>query len=460
MKSIRASLPFAFGIGALALLLGGCSVKWQVVQDPYANYHRIDQRVQIQLNQINSAVQNGSMWAPMAQVLSENDDMIRQIAWHYQGGQSVDLTPQQAAYLDSLLNDNAVAINDALARRDQWAQAFEGNWDFSYATYQDRALYIAYLHYQLDRQQAIVDEARQSGALTDPQAQDLKTRILVIRNSEAGCYDLNRRLDLTPNQIHRLQQMVDDNSRFIRFKTHRERGRWKGDRFEGWSGQRKQFTNSPWLNNKPPDDGTNQGQTNHNRYWDGRPFQRQAPAPTATPVPYHAVAPTATPVPHHVAVPTATPVPVVHAQPTVPVSVHPDHPDHPLHPDHPDHPGTSQNIQAAMPTATPVPAVQHWHPTPMGLLNEKGPAWRNRLKAGLTPTPQPAQPASNPPTAVPTAAQPDTSQATPASTPDQSNGNNPTDQSDHPDHPGHPHHPGHPDNGGNDDNSQGSNQGN
>ncbi|HJT24715.1 MAG TPA: hypothetical protein VJ873_09075, partial [bacterium] len=77
MKSIRALLPFAFGIFGLAFLLGGCTVKWQVVNDPYANYHRIDQRVQIQQNQINSAVQNGNLWAPMAQVLAENDDMIR-----------------------------------------------------------------------------------------------------------------------------------------------------------------------------------------------------------------------------------------------------------------------------------------------------------------------------------------------------------------------------------------------
>ncbi|HJT25135.1 MAG TPA: hypothetical protein VJ873_11210, partial [bacterium] len=369
--------------------------------------------------------------------------------------------PQQAAYLDSLLNDNAVAINDAIARRDQWAQAFEGNWDFSYDTYQDRALYIAYLHYQLDRQQAIINEAYQSGMLTDPQAQDMKTRILVIRNSETGCYDLNRRLDLTPNQINRLQQMVDDNNRFIRFRTHRERGRWKGDHYAGWTGQRKQYANNPWLNNHPLDDGSNQGQTNGAHYWDGRPFQRQAPAPTATPVPYHAAAPTATPVPHHAAIPTATPVPVAQAKPTVPVSIHPnhpDHPDHPLHPDHPGHPGTSQNTQAAAPTATPIPAVSNPNPEPTRS-HENGPAWRNHQKAAWTPTPQPAAP-SNPPTPVPTVAPSASNPATAAPTPDQSGNGDQTDQSDHPDHPGHPHHPGHPGNSGNDDNSQGSDQGN
>lgn len=450
MKSFRASMPFAFGIGALALLLGGCNIKWQVVNDPYAYYHRIEQRIQIQLNQIDADVQNGSLYGPMAQVLTENDVMIRQLAWHYQGGQSVDLTLRQANYLDSLLNDNAAAINDAIMRRDQWAQAFEGNWNFSYDTFQDRLLFVAYLHYQLDRQQAMVDDATQSGLLTPSQSQDMKTRIQVIRNSETGCYNLNGRLDLTASQINRLQQMADDNNRYLRFRTHRQGGRWKGDQYGGWSGQKKQYSENPWLNNKPAEDNSNQGQTNRARYWDGRPFQRQALVPTPLPV---APAPTATLVPFHAAVPTYTARPIAAAPTSTPLPTaasqnHWVHPGHPGHPNHPGHPGIARNPQggpstidngtkgnssqtAAAPTSTSQPVAA----TPVS-----------------TPVPQQAASA---PTPVP-AITPSIS-STPTAVADQSDNSDQSDQSDHPGHPGHPDHPGHPShpgNGGNNGNSQ------
>ncbi len=431
MKSFRASLTCAFAAGFLFLFLGGCNIKWEVVQDPYANYHRIEQRVQIQLNQINNLAQNGSLWPPMAQVLSENDDMVRQMAWHDQGGQSVDLTPQQAAILDSFLNDNAMAINDAVARHDQWAQAFSGGWAPSPSTYSDRLMTIAYLHYQLDRQQASIDDALQSGTMTPAQAQDLKTRIQVIRNSEAGCYNTNGRLDLNPTQIGRLRQMAEDNDRLLRFRTRGQHGRWKGDEYGGWGGQKKQYTDNSWLNGAPPSDDPNRGQTTHGRYWDGRPFKQRASAPT--PVPYQA-APTSTPVPappgptplptrYHAwnptptvqpvaAVPTPTPVPVVSAPTAVPTSA-------------PTHyrawvPTPTSQPLAAAPTATPVPVVSA--PTPL-------------------PTPA-SQPVAQAPTSTPVPSQ------------------NPSDDSDFSDHRRHKKHgdlPGNPDNGGNTGDSDGSN---
>lgn len=336
MEHIKRS-PFSFmlGLSAIALLLQGCNVKWEVVQDPYANYHRILQRVQIQTNQIDTAANNGSMVPPVAQVLVENDIMIRQLAIRYQSSQSTDLTPSQTYYLDNLLSDNGSAINDALARPDQWAQAFQGAWPFNYELSQDRLLYIACLHYQIDQEQARIDDAYQAGYLTDVQAQELKTRSEVIRNYEVECYNQNGRMDLNMAQIQQLGQMADDNNRYLSFRTHQRTGRWQGDHFNQWQNQRQHFTNHPWTQGGPGNDNSGAGTNNPAppQYWDGRPVQRAPAKPTSAPVaqapavnqgfsPSAGVAPTFTPVP----------VQAVSSLPTQVPAVSPKGPDHSLHP--------------------------------------------------------------------------------------------------------------------------------
>lgn len=343
MKIYRPSLWFLSGFCVLAFLQQGCNIKWEVVNDPYANFHRIGQRVQIQLNQIDSAVQTGNLDRPTAQVLSENDDMVRQLASHYQTNQSADLTSNQTIKLDNMLNDNGMAINDAIQRHDQWSQAFQGRWSYSYNTPQDCMLGASYLQYRIDQQSAAIDDAYQSSRLSDAQARDLRTRVQIVRNTEIGYYNENGRMDLTPGQLIALKQMADDNDHYLRFRTQRKNGNWKGDQYQGWTGQKNYYSQNQWLPKAENTGEGNQGNQSTVHYWDGRPVRQaapstnpnppQAPAPTAIPQTFNryipprtapappagmpaaapktivALAPTSTPVPVQAvaAVPTATP---------------------------------------------------------------------------------------------------------------------------------------------------------
>jgi hypothetical protein len=322
-----------FLLAAIALVLQGCNIKWQTVQDPYPNYHLIERRIQSQSEQIDRAVSDGYLNPPMAQALADNVEFIRKTAWEYQnntGAQIADLTPAQTRFLGILLNDNAMAINDAMTRTNRWASAFGGAWNFDFTYRPDRMLYIAYLHHQLEEQQAMVEDGLNQGYLNPSQAADLRSRIQVIRETEWDDYDQNQSLDLSRDQMEELAQMVDDNYRYIRFRSQFARTKpWKGDRFDSWGQYRQDFQVST-TNNFYTAPNTSMP-TQYKKYWDGRPIKPQAPAPTATPVPYvQPAVPTRTPTPYVApAAPTATPVP-----------------------------------QAPKPTATPVPAAPAATATP------------------------------------------------------------------------------------------------
>jgi hypothetical protein len=333
---------------ALSLLMGGCNVKWEVVQDNFPNFHLIERRANSQDLMIGNALQNGQLVPPVAQALSDTVDYIRHLAWDYQnptGGQTQDLTAPQTRFLGLLLNDNQASFNDAIARPDRWASCFQGAWNYNFSYRADRQLFIAVLHYQLVQQSAMIEDAVSNGSLFPSQAADLRSRIQVIREAEWDDFNQNGALDLTQDQMEELSQMLDDNYRYLRFRAQYRDRRWAGDRFDAWGQYKKDFAvtpstlpNTPTTNNKywdgrPPkvQNPSTQTQTNNN-YWDGRTTKVQNPAsnppvqnnpnlpapsssglfpwvvrttPTFTPVP---ATPTRTPIPW-VAPPTSTPRP-------------------------------------------------------------------------------------------------------------------------------------------------------
>jgi len=311
MKNFQRSLASLFLGFGLLFLQEGCNVKWTVVNDAYPNFHRIQQRIQMQSDQIDSNLQVGNLNRPMAQALAENLDMVRQLAWQYQsqtGSPALDLDANQTLYLDNLLNDNAALVTDAVQHRDLWAQSFQSGWNYEDQSGENAMFFNLYLHYQLLTQQAQVDDAVQSGLLTPNQAQAMRNRIQIIRNVEMSDYNQDGRLVLTWNQIQDLSQMAEDNSRFLRYKMRRNNGKWDGDHYRSWKNDRDQYQSKPVLTSPPS--GSPQQNALSSKYWDGRPGFRktQSSIPAATAVPI-AAAPTATPLPAAVAVPTATSVP-------------------------------------------------------------------------------------------------------------------------------------------------------
>ncbi len=170
-------------------------------------------------------------------------------------------------------------------------------------------LYIAYLQYQVKQQQSAIDAAVQSGNLTPDQSQELSNRTQVIVSVERNDYGQNGRLDLSSDQIQELRQMEDDNNRYIRFKTHHQKGAWGGDQYGRWNDQNQQYANSRPMPNPNPanaESGTSLTQP-HNG--EGRPINPQSPSPGTTAPRVIAAIPTSTPVPVVASVPTAAPVP-------------------------------------------------------------------------------------------------------------------------------------------------------
>jgi hypothetical protein len=191
----------------------------QPPSDPYPNARHIEERCAEQTNRISSAVGQGVLGQDSGEGLAENVAMIRQAAYRdrHQDGQVTDLYPDQASDLDAMLNDNAASIEDAIQRHQEWATAFDQGDAYAYQadTPQDRRLYIVHLHASLADQEYAVQSGVQSGRISQDQAQDFNAGIRSARSFEWDCYAHNRRMDLAPDQIIRLRQMVDDNYRRI-----------------------------------------------------------------------------------------------------------------------------------------------------------------------------------------------------------------------------------------------------
>ena len=174
-------------LAVFALLLGGCNVKWTVVQDNFPNFHLIERRCQLQDQQIGTNVQSGQLPSRIAQSLSNHVEMIRHMAWEYQnptGGQVRDLTAPETRFLGVLLNDNQMALNDALARSEQWANCFHGAWSYNFNYKQDRLLFVAVVQDRLTVQGARVEDADANGALSPSQVADFRSRLQVVREAE------------------------------------------------------------------------------------------------------------------------------------------------------------------------------------------------------------------------------------------------------------------------------------
>ncbi len=72
-------------VSAFSLLQQGCTVKWQVVNnpDPYPNATRIEQRVKNQVYRITSSFNAGNLGQDMADGLVENGEIreVRSMAY-------------------------------------------------------------------------------------------------------------------------------------------------------------------------------------------------------------------------------------------------------------------------------------------------------------------------------------------------------------------------------------------
>lgn len=310
-------------LAALALLTGGCNVHWTVVQDNFPNFHLIERRANFQDQQIGNAVQTDQLARPYAQALSDNLDLIRHLAWEYQNGtegQPQDLSAPQTRFLGILLNDNQSAINDALTRQSQWANAFQGGWNYDFSYQPDRLLYIAVLQHQLVEQEAMVEDALSNGSLSPSQVADLRSRIQVVREAEWDDYNQNGSLDLNRDQMEELSQMVDDNYRYLRFRAQYSDRRWSGDHFDSWGQYKKDFAVTP--SNLPAISTTN------NKYWNGRTTRVQNPPNT---IPAQSTAPSKLPPPSNSGIfswalhptPTVTPMPQVPAPTSIPKAFYP-----------------------------------------------------------------------------------------------------------------------------------------
>ncbi len=292
--------------GSLLFGLQGCDITYTVVNqapDPYANAHSIQRRAQFQIDRINTAWQANQLNADMAAVLKDNDFRIYWLAKQEVDANNPpqDIDANQTYNLQMMLADNDNNINDAIARHDQWAQAFQGGWDSGYNA-PSQPLNQCYLTYQLQRQETQVNNAVAAGQLTPDQAQDIRGRIQVVLNVQMNYYRQNGRLNLTDDQAQELRRMTDDNERYLAFRTRRPDDEWNGDRYEKW-GQRNQepqnHTVPAWRQNPPAAASQNNNQPQRPA---GQPVgvgnvqpQTQAPAqnniaPTATPLP-QAVAP-------------------------------------------------------------------------------------------------------------------------------------------------------------------------
>jgi hypothetical protein len=337
MRRSTLSLPFVLFTGFLALCKQGCAVKEVVVTQTTGtppNALQIQQEIETQEGRIAQALKTGDFEPPMAQGLSENDELVKHLSLKLRvANPSHDLTTDQAGFLEILLNGNATAIGDAFQRRDVWLQAFDGNWSYNYASPGDRLLFIAVLQSLLKEQEINLTTTAQAGNLTPGQTQQGLQRLQTVRDAEISDFNQNNGLDLTSDEILELQQMADDSGRFIRFLVQ---GVGNGGALAQGSAPAAggDFTGDI-VSSSPSNYASYSSPAatagNSTNYWNGRPTNLKpktfaaVPAPTAPPAPpsptYTPIPPptdTPTPLPIPTAVPTPVPAPMNKAVPVSP----------------------------------------------------------------------------------------------------------------------------------------------
>jgi len=292
---------------ALGLLQAGCTIRivqgdpnhpYYPVQpqaaqaDPYPNVTRIQLRVNEQNATIRQAFQQGRLDQETAYLLSQNDEMVlRFMREDRAANQGRDLNGSQAMALDSMLNDNAGCINDAIQNRAVWNQYFM-NESYDYAGAPNPYVFIIYLDHQARLQQGSVDAGLKAGRLSAAQAQELKERIQAVQASKAGYIRANGRIDLSEAQVGQLSRMAEDNSRYIRYRLKGSQGQWDREKFNNWRRQEPQRLDRNGNGQRGNHWGTSKN-------WAGA---RPAPVPTAVPtaIPTAVPAPLPTAVPHAV----------------------------------------------------------------------------------------------------------------------------------------------------------------
>ena len=141
MKRLALSLLLTLGTGFLALFQQGCgTVHWVVVAAPtptpsLPNASRIELRMGNQQNRIVNAVQMGNLDESVADGLAQNIGDVQQWEMAYLQSKNSpyqDLTPAETRWLDRMLDDNSLAIDDAIRRNQAWVRLFRGESIYEY----------------------------------------------------------------------------------------------------------------------------------------------------------------------------------------------------------------------------------------------------------------------------------------------------------------------------------------
>ncbi len=221
-----------------SVLMQGCTIRFvtnsQVAPVPYPNAWHIELRVRAQLNRISAGLQESQLTQDSADVLASNDALIRHFVREYQGppAEMGDLNLQQTYQLNNMLSDNDGFIDNAFQNSQAWNSFFQnGNFDYRSC---DHTLFINYLDYRLNQQEADVKATLASGRLTPIQARDFRNRIQSIRVLKQNDYRANGRFELTEDQVNQLSQMTEDNGGYLRYRKNGSQGRWNKDRFNNW----------------------------------------------------------------------------------------------------------------------------------------------------------------------------------------------------------------------------------
>lgn len=313
------------GVVFLVLAQSGCDIKEEVVSQPSGstpNALLIQERIDAQMVRINQGVQTGDLESSMALGLTETDDMVKKLSLKFRAASpSHDLTSAQTSLLGYILHGNGEAIDDALQRRDVWAQAFDGNGTYNYNLRGDRLLFIALLQANLKIQEDTAATAIQAGNMTPDQGREARDRIQSVREIEIGDFRQNGGLELGTDQILELQQMAESSAHLVRFLAQ---GAGGGTFAQDYVAPSSNYATQAFANtyNYSVTTGTTIGigtspsaAPSSSHYWDGRPIQSRAVAPKNTP--------TAVPPP-----PTATntPIPPPPTETFTPVPPPPDTP--------------------------------------------------------------------------------------------------------------------------------------
>ena len=328
MRHLIASTPIILLAGFMAISQQGCDLKFTVQQQPpadsYPNAFQVQQGVDAETARINQALSTGALEPAMAQGLLETEAMVQALSRRYRAGNpSGDLDPGQTAFLDTLLDGNQQALNDAYENRQDWVYAFNGDLDYDFQYRLDRLLYIVVLQSRLKQQALDINAATQAGSLSPEQSRQAWERLQAVRDVEIGDFRQNNAMDLVPDQILELRQMADDSGRFIRFLAQgNSNGNWPvnapatGPSLEGFANV------APGTSNTAANQQQAVNQTND---WNIRHQGVQPKAPTPVPAPPHPtrplltsampsftprfMVPTATPRPGPPVFPAATPIP-------------------------------------------------------------------------------------------------------------------------------------------------------